>query len=253
MDRPKQDGENDKEALILDQYYAKRKRIEPLIDDINKLIEFTWEAKTILDTNAAGEVEEAHQELKSQVIDLMTAIDSYYDIELEEARSGIPYKDRDSTKKFRNIASQIGNTEEKKQMERTILKLDSALESYVRDSGKKGTKQMGDNEMKTLRDWLSRKWHQIQETVGWSTLWLSLFTIASIAAIGLLFTMSILFYSNDRLSFNSMISYIFMGAATQLALIAAIWSTAKRSIVRILVITIELFLVGMLADLFSRV
>jgi len=137
VDRPKQDKETDKEAQVLNEHYARQQRLGPLIEDVNKLVEASWEAKIILGSNVAKIVEAAHKRLKDKVVDLMVATGSYFEIRLNEATSGIPYNDKKCLKEMRDIVFQTHNSEANKQIEETISELDSVLEPYVRDSTRK--------------------------------------------------------------------------------------------------------------------
>jgi len=107
--------------------------------------------------------------------------------------------------------------------------------------------------MRKLKNWWLGKWCFVKNVVGWNTITLSLFTIAFVAAIAILFAAAAQFYVDKQLSYSAMIGYICIGVTAVLALVASMWSAPKRWVARILIIAIWFFIVGMFADLVNQV
>lgn len=129
-----------------------------------------------------------------------------------------------------------GNVEEERQGENRVI-----------------TDNTGQNNLiDRLKPWWLSKWHFVKTAGGFSTVTLVLFTIAYVVAVGVIFTLSILFHLDNKLTYTGMISYLFLGSAATLFSIASIWSAQKRWVIRTLIIAVWLILVGMVADLFNQ-
>lgn len=132
--RQRADSESSQEARVLDEGYARSLRLQPLVENLVNSQEAAWEAEIVLDENAGRLVSEAVTLLRKSYAELSSAIHSYFDARLEEAR-GNPQGDDDHRKwliGLRNAIYSIGDDNLSRDIEQAIDQLSSALKPYVR-------------------------------------------------------------------------------------------------------------------------
>lgn len=59
IDRQRNENESEKESLLLNEWYARWKRLQPLVENLQKLQELGWEAEVVLDEESGKQVSEA--------------------------------------------------------------------------------------------------------------------------------------------------------------------------------------------------
>ena len=88
------ESETDKESLELDEWYARSNRLQPLINDLKIIQEGHWESKVLFDEEMSRKVGEALTICKETYAELASAISTYFDIMVQGAKTGIPYKNQ---------------------------------------------------------------------------------------------------------------------------------------------------------------
>lgn len=81
--RQRGDSENPIETQLLDECFARRKRLEPLQKSLRKLRETSWEADVILDKDISGLL----RPLEQAFTELWGAIEAYFSTQIGRARS----------------------------------------------------------------------------------------------------------------------------------------------------------------------
>lgn len=83
-DRQRNDSETREEAQVLDEYFARRKRLRPLQETLKNLHAASWEAEVILDENIGKLIRPVEGAFK----ELFAAIEVYFQMQLEGVRGG---------------------------------------------------------------------------------------------------------------------------------------------------------------------
>jgi len=83
-ERPKFGGETEEETQLLDECFARKKRLEPLQESMRKLREASWEAEIVL----SEDVGKLLQPFEHAFIELWSAIEAYFSTQLKRAKSG---------------------------------------------------------------------------------------------------------------------------------------------------------------------
>jgi len=93
-ERKRRDNESPKEGELLDQWYLRRLRLQPLLENLQRIQELSWEAEALLDTESSKQVSEAVKMFKECWAELSTAIEDYFSIRHEEIVKGSAYGDQ---------------------------------------------------------------------------------------------------------------------------------------------------------------
>ena len=120
------------ETAVLNNWYAKNIRLNPAVESRNKIINIQWEAETLLDESSVISIKEAIQSFRESYANLSTAIEEYFDIQLDAARTGVPYNDQDYLKALSKIIYSAQNDDFSKKVDEALDKLSSALKQYVK-------------------------------------------------------------------------------------------------------------------------
>jgi len=83
--RPRQDAESPEVSRVLDQWYSRNQRLQPLIEDLKALEEIGWECEVLLTDEASQSVVETITTFRYQKADLSTAIYSYFEVQHDKA------------------------------------------------------------------------------------------------------------------------------------------------------------------------
>ena len=89
--RGKVEGESADQAPVVDEWYARNQRLHPLIENLQKLQEAAWEANVVLAKAAGEQVTEVVREYRRAYARVSSAIESYFDQKLQEAKTGHNY------------------------------------------------------------------------------------------------------------------------------------------------------------------
>jgi len=136
IDRTRQPGESDAVKLVLDEWYAKSKRLESVLKNYNELAEANWEVKTILGQEAAKNIEERLVLIRKEIVNLSTAIYSYFEIGQQEAESGHNTRNTEFKEEMRKIVYQSPDSEEFKKLNVLVGDIDRELSPYLRGASR---------------------------------------------------------------------------------------------------------------------
>jgi hypothetical protein len=131
-DRPRQQNESSKESEVLDNWYAKRRRLQPLVEHLAKFQEVSWEAKIILGEDRSESVSDAFKVFKESYAELSSSIDAYFETRRQEGLSNSVYHDQDWLKDLHRLIHSIKDDDFSKQIDTAIEQLDLALKVYVK-------------------------------------------------------------------------------------------------------------------------
>ncbi len=127
-----QDKETQAEAQVLNEWYAKAKRLNFVVESLNKVIEVEWEAEILLDESSVKSIKEAVQSYRESYADLSSAISTYFEIRYDEARTGDPYKDQEWLRGLKKTIYSAQDDDFSKKVDNATDKLSSVLKQYVR-------------------------------------------------------------------------------------------------------------------------
>ena len=126
------DKETEAEAQQLNEWYAKAKRLNLLVESLNKVVEGEWEAGILLDESSTITVKEAVQSYRASYADLSSAISTYFEIRCDEVRTGELYNNQEWLRGLHKIIYSASNDDYSKKVNSATDKLSSALKQYVR-------------------------------------------------------------------------------------------------------------------------
>jgi len=131
-DRPRQENETPGESSVLNEWYAKGRRLQPLVENLQKFQELSWEAETLLSENSGRCVSEVLAVYRHSYAELASAIESYFDIGCQGAVTGIPYKDQDWLKGLHKEIYSAKDDDFFKRIDEATKQLAPALKAYVK-------------------------------------------------------------------------------------------------------------------------
>jgi hypothetical protein len=139
-DRPGQQNESDTVKLVLDEGFARGKRLQTVLHDYNTIADANYEVRTILGLEASKRIQDLLLSMKMEIWNLSSAIYIYFDIRRKEADSGIESRDGDFKNKMRSIVYQSPDSDEIKKLNSLVSDLDKELAPYLRGA-RKGVKK----------------------------------------------------------------------------------------------------------------
>jgi len=131
-DRPRREDESQNESRVLDESHAKNRRLQPLIEDLQKLEEAGWRAEILLDKSAGEEVSAAVKAFWHYYAELSSAIESYFETTYREAITNSVYQDQEWLKELKKIIYSAGGDDFSKEIDEVTDKLASTLRPYVK-------------------------------------------------------------------------------------------------------------------------
>jgi hypothetical protein len=141
IDRARQSNESDAMKQVLDEWYAKSKRFELLLKNYNNLSEANWEVRTIIGSEAVKGIEEKLISIKSEIVNLSSAIFSYFDIRKREADYlGTRQIDLEFVSKMHKIIYQAPDSDEIKKLNSLVIDLEKEFAPYLRGAGRRQKK-----------------------------------------------------------------------------------------------------------------
>jgi len=93
--RKRKDDESQQETELLDAWYARVQRLQPLSENLQRIQELAWEAEVLLDTESGRQVSEAIEVFMDCYAGLATAIDEYFAARHEEIIKHNNFQDQD--------------------------------------------------------------------------------------------------------------------------------------------------------------
>ena len=131
-ERVKSESETQKESEVLNMWYARRRRLQPLSVDLRRFVELGWESEIVLGLDAHAYVSETVALFRKQYGELSSAIDSYFDIKRQEAISGELDHEQEWLRELKRVIYQHPNSDFLKEIDDSTTKLASALKAYVK-------------------------------------------------------------------------------------------------------------------------
>lgn len=132
VDRPKLPNETDAVKSILDEGFARGKRLELLWKNYSNLAESNWEVRAMLSPESAKKIENTLIAIKKEIIELTVTVNLYFNFERQEIEAGIPQRDQDSMVKMHSTIYQSPDSEHIKTLNSLISDLDKTLKPYIR-------------------------------------------------------------------------------------------------------------------------
>ena len=131
-ERQKAHDETAEESRILDEWYARSRRINPLRESIGQLREASWEAKVVLEANAASVVEDVFRRLNSEFAEVATAVDAYFEEKYSHLGSAAVSTNEEWLVGLRHLVYGLENDELMHRVDSAVDELGLALQKYVR-------------------------------------------------------------------------------------------------------------------------
>lgn len=131
-ERQKREDETANVIPVMDEWYAREKRLEILIEDLPKLEEAGWEAKIVLNETTGRQVTEAIAKLKRTYALTRAAISSYFDLMYEAAKGADISKHQNLITKLRDDIYSTEGDNTSMDIEGAISELSSALQTYIK-------------------------------------------------------------------------------------------------------------------------
>lgn len=132
QDRPQQPQEVAAESIVLNEWYARNRRLQPLNEDLQKLQEALWEAEIMLNETAGERVKQVFDVFRKSYAELESSIPTYFEIRQQEASSGSQYHDPAFPKELREVIYARGTDNLTKEVDKATAMLGSELSSYVK-------------------------------------------------------------------------------------------------------------------------
>jgi len=132
IDRPHGEKESPGESRVLDEWYARQRRLQPLVEDLQKLQTAGWEAEILLGEDSGKSVSEAIGIFRYNYAELATAIESYFEETYKEARGRSENIDQGWLKGLRKTIYSIPGHGLLKQIDEATVQLASTLKAYVK-------------------------------------------------------------------------------------------------------------------------
>ena len=127
-ERIKLENENPSETIILDELFARTRRLQSMKETLHKLHEAAWEAEIILSPEAAKLV----QPLEGIFHELGISIRHFYDESLIQLRTPHPGIDQKKMEEYQDVIKRSENSPFSSKVDKTIDDLMDALKKYVR-------------------------------------------------------------------------------------------------------------------------
>lgn len=130
--RPIQENENPNVSALLNEWYARKKRLEPVIEDLPKLEEAGWEAEIVLLETSGSQVKETITVFKRRYAQTRVAIDQYFDLQCKGVNGADISRDQELLTKCRNNIYSTDEDDVSREIEQAMSKLSSALKIHIR-------------------------------------------------------------------------------------------------------------------------
>ncbi len=131
-DRKKQPEESESESQVLNEWYAKMIRINSVVESLKKMIEVKWEAEILFNESSVQSIEEAVKSYRESYADLSSAVEAYFDIRHDEAKTKDLYKNQKWLKGLKYTIYSAQDDDFSKKVSEATDKLSSTLKQYVK-------------------------------------------------------------------------------------------------------------------------
>ena len=131
-ERQRSDDESAEQSQIRDEWFARSRRANPLSESIDQLREVSWEAKVVLDADAASVVEDVFARLNHEFATVVSALNAYF--EYQASHVGLD-SSTDNAEWLRGLRKDFYGLENDELMQRVNGAVDAlgpALQKYVR-------------------------------------------------------------------------------------------------------------------------
>ena len=122
-DRPPLVGESYETAAVLNEYWAKWRRLMPLIEPLSELHELTWESEVVLGAVASNRVCEAEKLLRKKYAHLTVAMQSYFELLRDQAEGVSVAISEGYIRRLRDEVSPLEQDQFYKEIEETVDEL----------------------------------------------------------------------------------------------------------------------------------
>lgn len=133
--RERRRDESQEESRVLDEWYARERRLERLRPDLAELEQAGWEAEILLEEDKSKQVQEVVRVFREAWAELDTAVYEYFDNEHREACGSLMFENREQHREWlkglRHIIYGINDGFSKK-LDDAVERLKEVLRGYVR-------------------------------------------------------------------------------------------------------------------------
>jgi len=132
VDRTTLVEESDAISHVFNEWHVKTKRFNSVVESLNKIIEAQWEAEILLDESSIQSIKESVKSYRESYADLASAIEVYFDVRRDEARTGKQYRDQEWLEELGKTIYFRQDDDFSKKVDEATDKLSSALKQYVK-------------------------------------------------------------------------------------------------------------------------
>lgn len=132
QDRPRQQNETAAVSQVLDEWYARSRRLRALIEDLQKFQEAHWEAESILNEATSEHITQTLDVHRKSYAKLSSAISTYFAVRQDEADSSSQYQDQDFLHGLHKVIYLVGTDSLTEKVDEATATLGSALRVYVK-------------------------------------------------------------------------------------------------------------------------
>ena len=129
--RPRQEREQADISTILDEWYARARRLEPLREDLVKITEASWEAEILMGEDLSKRISDTIEVYRRSYAELASAIYSHFETRRGEIRNA-PFQNQEWLKGLHEIIYARNHDDFYKNIEGATNKLKEALKEYVK-------------------------------------------------------------------------------------------------------------------------
>jgi len=130
--RSRRENESSNESTVLNEWYARQRRLQPLVEDLQKLQTAGWEAEILLGEDSGKSVSEAIGIFRHNYAELVRAIEDYFEERYKDARGASENIDQGWLKGLRKTVYSIPGRGLLKQTDEATAELASTLKAYVK-------------------------------------------------------------------------------------------------------------------------
>jgi hypothetical protein len=130
--RVPKENESPSESRVLNEWYARQRRLQPLVEELQKLQTAGWEAEILLDEDSKKSVSEAIKIFRHGYGELASAIESYFEETYKEATGTSVNSDQGWLKELRRTIYSVSGGDLLKRIDEATAQLASTLKVCVK-------------------------------------------------------------------------------------------------------------------------
>lgn len=130
--RPRKENESSSESAVLDEWYARQRRLQPMVEDLQKLQTAGWEAEILLGEDSKKSVSEAVEIFRHTYGELASAIESYFEERHKEAIGTSVDIAQGWLKELRRIIYSASGGDLLNRIDEAVAQLAFILKAYVK-------------------------------------------------------------------------------------------------------------------------